>query len=163
MVKNENSGIVSVKFLNKSYLLASFLFFGCASSAYDSVQAEADWKARYELCQNQGVENKIAFPDSIWFDSLSIDDKKTVIGYFANYSDRQCMSEASTKLKNILVREGNQAKLDYYEIDFTPLEQLARERTQHLNKTQLKNLEQEFKAPFNLRYMLVQEDLFPRN
>ena len=160
MVKNENFGIVSVKHLNKPILL-SFVLVGC-SSPINSQLAEKQWNERFDYCQESAVTNKASIPDSEWFDSLINDDKKTVIGYLANYADRTCMSTATKTLRNSLLAEDNREKLDFYSIDLQPLDELSAERIKHLNKEELKHLKEQVNKPFNIRYVLTEEGLYPK-
>lgn len=159
MVKSESFGIVSVKYPSKVIPLF-FLLFGC-SSVLDGETAEKQWQERFDYCEGIANDNRITIPSSLWFDSLSDDDKKTTIGYLANYADRRCMKDATAKLQKALVAEGNQEKLNYYSIDLTPLEELASDRVKHLDKTELTQIAERIKQPFNLRYALQDKELYP--
>lgn len=159
MVKSGSFGIALVKYPSKAIAL-SLLLFGC-SSALDSGTAEKQWQERFDYCEGIANENRMAIPSSLWFDSLSNDDKKTTIGYLANYTDRQCMKDATAKLKKALMAEGNLEKLNYYSVDLTPLEELASDRVQHLDKKELTQLAERIKLPFNLRYALQDKGLYP--
>ncbi len=160
MAKKENSGIVLVKYLSKLVTL-SFLLAGC-SSTIDSRLAEKQWQERFDYCQHLALENKVSLPDSEWFDSLTHDDKKSVIGYLANYTERKCMGTVTDTLKQSLLAENNQEKLEFYSVDLTPLNELAAERIKHLNQKELKQLTNQVNKPFNLRYVLKQQNLYPK-
>ena len=99
-------------------------------------------------------------PDAVWFDSLDRDDKKNVIGYLANYTDRKCIEPATDTLRQALLAENNQRKLEHYSVDITVLSELAKERIKHLNKNELKRLQSKMNNPFNLSYMLKNENLY---
>lgn len=159
MVKSESFGTALVKYPSKVVML-SLLLFGC-SSVLDSETAEKQWQERYDYCEGIADENRIAIPSSLWFDSLSRDDKKTAIGYLANYTDRRCMKDATVALKKALVAEDNQEKLRYYSVDLTPLEELASDRVKHLDKKELARLAEQIRQPFNLRYALQDKGLYP--
>lgn len=88
---------------------------------------------------------------------MNREDKKTVVGYLANYTDRKCIGPATDSLRQALLAEKNQRKLDYYAVDITPLNELAEERIKHLNKNELKRL---MNKPLNLNYMLENEELY---
>ncbi|WP_299012872.1 hypothetical protein [uncultured Photobacterium sp.] len=160
MAKKENFGIVSVNYLSKVCAL-SFLLFGCSAQTISSVEAEKLWQKQFDYCHEIAQQNKSSFPKSEWFQSLSLDDKKTVVGYLANYTDRICMEEASAQLKRSLSEENNLEKLSYYSVDLTPLDELAAERIAHLDGNQLKDLQQQFKQPFNLRFIIEEQNLYP--
>ncbi|WP_299144043.1 hypothetical protein [uncultured Vibrio sp.] len=123
--------------------------------------AEKQWQERFDYCEGIANKHKITIPNSLWFNSLSDDDKKTTIGYLANYTDRLCMKDATAKLKKALLAEDNQEKLNYYTVDLTPLEKLASDRIKHLDKKELTQLAERIKRPFNLRYALQYEGLYP--
>lgn len=159
MVKSENFGTASVKYQSRAITLC-LLLFGC-TAVLDSETAEKQWQERFDYCEGIANKNRITIPNSLWFDSLSDDDKKTTIGYIANYTDRLCMQDATVKLKKALVTEGNQEKLNYYSVDLTPLEKLASDRVKHLDKKELTQLAERIKRPFNLRYALQDEGLYP--
>lgn len=147
-----------MKPLNSVIILSVFLA-GCAPLV-DSQKAEEIWLNKFESCQEIATSNRISMPDSAWFDSLDRDDKKTVIGYLANYTDRKCIGPATDTLRQALLAENNQRKLDYYAIDITPLRELAKERIKHLNKNELKRLQNKMNKPFNLSYMIEKEGLY---
>ncbi|HHF2898413.1 hypothetical protein V6239_14720 [Vibrio alginolyticus] len=159
MVKNESFGTASVKYPSKAITLC-LLLFGCAS-VLDSETAEKQWQERFDYCEEIANENRITIPNSLWFDSLSDDDKKTTIGYLANYTDRMCMKDATAKLKKSLVAEDNQEKLNYYSVDLTPLDKLASDRVKHLDEKELTQLAERMNQPFNLRYALQDKGLYP--
>jgi hypothetical protein len=139
----------------------SVFLVGC-SSIIDSNSAENLWQERFEYCQSIAVSNKISIPDSKWFDSLVGDDKKTVIGYLANYTDRKCMSAATEVLRDSLFVENNQSKIDFYSVDLASLDELAGERIKHLDKKELDHLKNKMSKPFNLRFALEEEGLYPK-
>jgi len=161
MAKKGNFGIVSVKSLNSLALLC-FLLLGCSSEIIDGKQAVQNWQERFEYCDNIAEQNKLPFPDSIWFKSLSLSDKKTVVGYIANYNDRQCMRSASEILKRSLTAENNTQLLDYYSVDLTPLDVLAAERIRHLDKSKILKLQEQYSHPFNLRFVIEEQNLYPK-
>ncbi|WP_047047145.1 hypothetical protein [Vibrio mexicanus] len=110
---------------------------------------------------NIGLSNKQTLPASQWFESLNAEDKKSVIGYLANYADRKCLGEVTNDLQSALVREGNSEKLDYYSIEFTPLDELAEQRIGHLDHHELGQMKSQIEQPFNLRFVIEEQGLYP--
>lgn len=157
---NGDFGTVLVNYLNKA-LIAAALLTGCSYSMADSKLAEKQWLEQFDYCESLSRQNKAPFPKSEWFQSLSFEDKKSVVGYIANYNDRQCMKEQTAKFKKVLEEENNQKLLQFYSIDLTPLDEIADDRMDGIDRKKLMALQQQFSAPFNLRFIIEEQNLYP--
>lgn len=155
-----DSGTVSVNYLNKAFF-SIVLLAGCSTVAADSKQAEQLWLERFDYCSELSEQNKLAFPKSDWFESLPFEDKKSVVGYIANYNDRECMKEQTAKFKRILEQENNKKLLDFYSVDLTPLDDIPDDRMDSIDKGKLKELQKQFNQPFNLRFVIQEQNLYP--
>ncbi len=134
------------------------LIAGCSSSP-NSVEALKAWDDKYEECFVSNHKNK-TFPDNPWFNSLSLEDKKIVIGYLYNYNSRNCIENEAKDLKLALQREGNDSLLHIFEADLSPLESASLDAIKHLDKTELRKLQYEFSQPFNLSEIIESLNLF---
>ncbi len=146
-----------MKHLSK-WVFISMLITGCSSNP-DSVQALKAWDDKYEECfiTNQ---TKRHFPDNPWFNSLSLEDKKIVIGYLYNYNSRSCISREVETLRGALQREGNDSLLHIFEADLSPLESVSLDAIKHLDQQELRKLQSEYSQPFNLSEIIESLNLY---
>ena len=113
MAMKRNFGIVSVKRLSKLALLVACLS-GCSSNIISSEDAAENWERQLDYCIERAKSNKVDFPNTSWFDSLSFEDKKSVIGYIYNYNERICMNDVSEALRLSLKHDNNTVQLIYH-------------------------------------------------
>ncbi|MBD1559812.1 hypothetical protein HC752_23040 [Vibrio sp. S9_S30] len=146
--------------LQNSLLAMTFLLAGCASNT-NSVEALKKWDDRYEECTNLASKNNRPFPVSPWFNSLSVEDQQTVVGYLYNFNYRHCTEQEVRDLREALIHDGNDSLLNIFSTEFTPLEELARDRIQHLDSEEISKLQIEYSEPFNLDLVVEQLKLFP--
>lgn len=140
------------------WLFLLLIISGCASNP-DSVTALKNWDDKYQECflANQSGQK---FPRSLWFDSLSINDKKVVVGYLYNYNARNCIKNEVNELVAALKQEGNDSLLHIFEADLSPLESVSLEAIKHLDQKQVSKLQAEFSNPFNLTEVVEELDLY---
>lgn len=71
------------------------------------------------------------------------------------------MKEQTAKFKRILEQENNNKLLEFYSIDLTPLDDIPDERMDSIDRDKLKELQQQFNQPFNLRFVIQEQNLYP--
>ena len=71
------------------------------------------------------------------------------------------MKEQKAKLKKVIEEEKNQKLLQFYSIDLTPLYEIADDRMDGIDRKKLMALQQQFSAPFNLRFIIEEQNLYP--
>ena len=160
MAMKRNFGIVSVKRLSKLALIVAFLS-GCSSHIISSEDAAEDWERRLDYCIDYAKSNKVDFPNTPWFDSLSFEDKKSVVGYIYNYNERICMNDVSEALRLSLKHDNNTVLKDRYSTDLSPLDEISAERMKGLDKSEIFKIQKVFSAPFSIRHVLTEENLYP--
>ncbi|MDO6545477.1 hypothetical protein [Photobacterium sanguinicancri] len=148
--------------LQNSLVILTLLLSACTTSP-NSVDALKKWDDKYAECSNLAISNANPFPESDWFNILSFEDKKTVIGYLYNYNNRQCIETETKQLREALTRDGNESLLNIFSADLNPLEDIARERIKHLNMSELMKLQQQYPWPFNLTGVVEQLNLDSRH
>lgn len=160
MVMKRNFGIVSVKRLSKLALLVACLS-GCSGNIISSEDAAENWERQLDYCIESAKSNKVDFPNTPWFDSLSFEDKKSVIGYIYNYNERICMNDVSEALRLSLKHDNNTVLMDRYSTDLSPLDEISAERMKGLDKSEILKIQKAFSAPFSIRHVLTEENLYP--
>lgn len=161
MVKNKSFGLALAKPLNRIVLL-SFLLTGCAQAPMNSVEAAKAWDNRYEECSEIAEGNKRDFPTTPWFDSLTFEDKRSVIGYIYNYNQDICSSQAINDLKVAVQRDGNEKIAFEYREVLTPLDDLSAERMKGIDMDEVKNIQVIYSEPFSVRHVLTTLDLYTK-
>ncbi|GAB6260855.1 hypothetical protein [Photobacterium sp. R1] len=137
-------------------------FTGCAQSSIKSTEAAKRWDAQYEHCTDIARANTADFPENAWFDSLTLEDKKSVIGYLYNYNQRICTAEETELLRSAIAHDKNtELKSDYEEI-LTPLDVTFAERLEGIEKSEILKIQAQYSEPFSIRHVLTQLDLYPK-
>ena len=72
--------------------------------------ATIEWVIQREKCIVQEKQSKELFPNNEWFDSLSKEDKVTIVFYINNLKLQACSEKESRRLER-LVTEGKHDKL----------------------------------------------------
>lgn len=141
-----------------SVVFCSIFIFGCARPS-DSTLALKKWDDKYQECF-LNVNEKQIFPQSDWFDSLTLEERKSVIGYLYNTNSRNCIESEAEELRRALLSEGNESLLHIFESDLSPLESAVFDAVKHLDKTKLNELQRNFSKPFNLSKIVEQLKLY---
>ncbi|MGR5095112.1 hypothetical protein ACPV5O_18065 [Vibrio maritimus] len=145
-----------MNYRSKALILLSLLS-GCAYSQSSIDELEERWLDRIDYCVDIARENKVSFPKSDWFLSLSVEDQKNVVGYIANFNDREC-SKVETEAFLTAIREQKaQEAFDRNAVDLRPLEELASERMKNIDMVEVMKLQEHFNAPFSLRFIMEEE------
>ena len=63
----------------------------------------------------------MAFSKSDWFQSLTLEDKKNVTGYLANYNTRQCSKPETEALLKAIKEQNAQDVFATHATDLAPL------------------------------------------
>ncbi|MGR5286939.1 hypothetical protein ACP3V5_16610 [Vibrio maritimus] len=138
-------------------LITLSLLSGCAYSQSGIDELEERWLDRIDYCVDIARENKVQFPKSDWFLSLSVEDQKSVIGYIANYNDRECSKvETETFLRAIREQKAKEV-FERNAVDLMPLEELASERMKNIDMVEVMKLQEQYSAPFSLRFVMEDE------
>lgn len=160
MAKSKSFGLVLAKQLSKLILVFVFLSGCVAQSTMSSVEAAKQWDKRYDECTDIAESNKLDFPVTPWFASLSLKEKRSVIGYLYNYNQDICTSKAIDDLRAAIKRDGNEKiKFEYKEV-LTPLDELSASRMEGLDKAEILKIQQEFSKPFSIRHVLTTLNLY---
>ncbi|WP_456297326.1 hypothetical protein M1D72_14220 [Vibrio sp. AK197] len=135
----------------------------CAQTQVTSENAAKAWDERYNECVDFAEANTVPFPTNEWFDSLSFEDKRSVIGYVYNYNQNLCTQDEIAQLKAAIAQDDNkQIAFEYQEV-ITPLDELAANRMQGINKQEVMKIQHKLQKPFSLRYVLTTLDLYQNN
>ncbi|CAM3085602.1 hypothetical protein VITU102760_20065 [Vibrio tubiashii] len=161
MGKSKNFGGVSLNYRSK-VLIAITLLSGCASSQASIEQLEKQWLDRIDFCVDLARSNEVPFPDSAWFESLSLEDQKNVAGYLANYNDRQCSKAETDALLEAIDEENAKEVYERHAVDLIPLEEQAAERMKNIDMVKLMDLQKRFSEPFSLRYVIEEQGWYPQ-
>lgn len=155
---------MSQKQLSRLFTLIFVLsgFTGCAQSSVDSTEATKRWDAQYEHCTNIARANTTDFPDNAWFDSLTVESKKSVIGYLYNYNQRICTAEQTEQLRSAIENDNNNELNSYYEEILTPLDVTFSDRLEGIEKSEILKIQAQYSEPFSIRHVLTQLDLYPK-
>jgi|GEM_PF-1767051 len=161
MGKSKNFGGVSLNYRSK-VLIAITLLSGCASSQASIEQLEKQWLDRIDFCVDLARSNEVPFPDSAWFESLSLEEQKNVAGYLANYNDRQCSKAETDALLEAIDEENAKEVYERHAVDLIPLEEQAAERMKNIDMVKLMDLQKRFSEPFSLRYVIEEQGWYPQ-
>ncbi len=151
---------MSVKQLSNIIILS--VLAGCSSTAINSQQAAVQFDARYDECEDLGIQNVVDLPESQWFDSLSFSDKKIVVGYLYNLNQRACTKEATEALRAALKRDPNAKVQASYQEFLAPISEGFGQRAIGLDVSKILEMQRQFDKPFNLRHILTTENLYPK-
>ncbi len=163
MVKSKNSGSVLVKLLSRFATLASICFLvACASSGLSSREAAQLWEQKYDACTDMAEQNNADFPVNDWFDSLSFEDKRSVIGYIYNYNQNLCTSTEIQQLKESLDKDGDKQVAFQYKEVIEPLDVQSQNRMKNIDKHEVMLIQGHFSQPFSVRHVLTQLNLYSK-
>ncbi|NAW58483.1 MULTISPECIES: hypothetical protein [unclassified Vibrio] len=149
-----------MNYRSKVFIALSLLLSGCASSHANIEDLEKQWQERIDYCVELARQNEVPFPDSDWFQSLSVEDRKNVAGYLANYNDRQCSKVETEALLKAIREQNAQEVFDRNAVDLIPLEVQAAERMKNIDMVELMELQKRFSEPFSLRYVMEEQGWF---
>ncbi|MDO6581484.1 hypothetical protein Q4491_08990 [Photobacterium sp. 2_MG-2023] len=155
---------MSQKQLSRLFTLIFVLtgFTGCAQSSVNSTGAAKRWDAQYEHCADIARANTADFPDNTWFDSLTEESKKSVIGYLYNYNQRICTAEQTERLRAAIEYDNNSELNSDYEEILTPLDVTFSDRLEGIEKSEILKIQAQYSEPFSIRHVLTQLDLYPK-
>ncbi len=160
MERNKSSGGVWLNYRSK-VLIALSLLSGCAYSQTSVENLEKQWLQRIDFCIELAQKNEVPFPKSDWFQSLSIEDKKSVASYIANYNDRQCSHFETEAFLKAIQEQNAQEVFDRNAVDLIPLEEQTTERMKNIDMIKVMELQKRFSEPFSTRYVMEEQGWYP--
>ncbi|HFQ5541091.1 TPA: hypothetical protein ACGUMI_004458 [Vibrio vulnificus] len=125
-----------------------FLLLSGCSAHVDKFGYLKSWNDKWQQCDEQGKQTVLNFPKSVWFESLSVGDKKEVFIYIYNLKEFECAQVEAEKLKSVL-DDVEITTLNEVLSGFIYFEPPSDERIKHLDRVALENLASTIKGPFN--------------
>ncbi|OJI30588.1 hypothetical protein VVDAL79087_04021 [Vibrio vulnificus] len=162
--------------MKKSIACLLFLLLNGCSTHVDKFGYLKSWNDKWQQCDELGKQTVLNFPKSVWFDSLSLGDKKEVFIYIYNQKEFECAQVEAEKLKSVLddveittlneVLSGfiyfeppSDERIKHLDRDATTLNEVlsgfiyfeppSDERIKHLDRDALDNLVSSIEGPFN--------------
>ncbi|OCH06586.1 hypothetical protein [Aliivibrio fischeri] len=126
-------------------LIFLLLIAGCSSN--NNVEALNAWDKKYNECDVISKENNKPFPETEWFKSLSLEDKKEVVIYVFKLNDYNCARDEANALHDALIQNDNQSLLTFFN-GLKYFEPVSDERIKHLDREQIDLIISEFNLPF---------------
>lgn len=126
-------------------LIFLLLMAGCSSN--NNVEALNAWDKKYNECDIIAKENNKPFPETAWFKSLSLEDKKEVVIYVFKLNDYNCARDEANTLHDALIKNDNQSLLTFFN-GLKYFEPVNDERIKHLDKKQIELIISKFNLPF---------------
>lgn len=96
-----------------SILIVLFLL-GCASSYQSPEELSANWEKHYEKCVDTELSSQDKFITNQWFDSLSLDDKKSVALYVYQSNFYACHGQRTEVFQSKLLDLDAEKQYQYY-------------------------------------------------
>lgn len=137
-------------------LLSSLLISACSHASLSVDEAGEQWYEKYAECEQLALDNEAEFPTNNWFNSLSLKDKRSVIGYVYNYNMNLCTKEELTKLTQAL--ENHDSNSEYYDV-VRPLDEISAERMAGIDKEKVLEIQRNYSEPFSVRYVITDLNL----
>lgn len=120
---------------------------GCASKV-DKFSYLKAWNDKWQQCDEIGKRTILDFPDSDWFDSLSLDDKREVFLYIHFLKDYECTRTEAVELRAVL-NDADITTLNDILKGFVYFEEPSDADVRHLDKQQIRILADQIRQPFN--------------
>ncbi|WP_439333653.1 hypothetical protein [Vibrio vulnificus] len=134
--------------MKKSIACLLFLLLSGCSAHVDKFGYLKNWNDKWQQCDELGKQTVLNFPKSVWFESLSLGDKKEVFIYIYNLKEFECAQVEAEKLKSVL-DDVEITTLNEVLSGFIYFEPPSDERIKHLDRVALENLASSIKGPFN--------------
>ncbi|EIZ4670377.1 DUF3265 domain-containing protein [Vibrio vulnificus] len=134
--------------MKKSIACLLFLLLNGCSTHVDKFGYLKSWNDKWQQCDELGKQTVLSFPKSVWFDSLSLGDKKEVFIYIYNLKEFECAQVEAEKLKSVL-DDVEITTLNEVLSGFIYFEPPSDERIKHLDRDALENLASSIEGPFN--------------
>ncbi|EIV8471570.1 hypothetical protein MA616_001743 [Vibrio vulnificus] len=134
--------------MKKSIACLLFLLLNGCSTHVDKFGYLKSWNDKWQQCDELGKQTVLNFPKSVWFDSLSLGDKKEVFIYIYNQKEFECAQVEAEKLKSVL-DDVEITTLNEVLSGFIYFEPPSDERIKHLDRDALDNLVSSIEGPFN--------------
>ncbi|BAC94599.1 hypothetical protein [Vibrio vulnificus YJ016] len=125
-----------------------FLLLSGCSAHVDKFGYLKSWNDKWQQCDELGKQTVLNFPKSVWFESLSLGDKKEVFIYIYSLKEFECAQVEAEKLKSVL-DDVEITTLNEVLSGFIYFEPPSDERIKHLDRVALENLASSIKGPFN--------------
>ncbi|HDY7736139.1 TPA: hypothetical protein RQK28_004375 [Vibrio vulnificus] len=125
-----------------------FLLLSGCSAHVDKFGYLKSWNDKWQQCDELGKQTVLNFPKSVWFESLSLGDKKEVFIYIYSLKEFECAQVEAEKLKSVL-DDVEITTLNEVLSGFIYFEPPSDERIKHLDRVALENLASTIKGPFN--------------
>lgn len=136
-------GIMKTLVINVTLLI----LVGCVSKV-DKLSYLETWNDKWQECDKVGKETTIVFPQSDWFKSLTLDNKRKVFLYIHFLKDYECTQEEAEKLKSVL-SEYDITTLNEVLKGFIYFDMPSNVDVKHLDEQQLIFLSNQILGPFN--------------
>ncbi|HAS6199684.1 TPA: hypothetical protein I7171_23335 [Vibrio vulnificus] len=134
--------------MKKSIACLLFLLLSGCSAHVDKFGYLKNWNDKWQQCDELGKQTVLNFPKSVWFESLSLGDKKEVFIYIYSLKEFECAQVEAEKLKSVL-DDVEITTLNEVLSGFIYFEPPSDERIKHLDRVALENLASSIKGPFN--------------
>ncbi|MCD1412448.1 DUF3265 domain-containing protein [Vibrio vulnificus] len=134
--------------MKKSIACLLFLLLNGCSTHVDKFSYLKSWNDKWQQCDELGKQTVLSFPKSVWFDSLSLGDKKEVFIYIYNLKEFECAQVEAEKLKSVL-DDVEITTLNEVLSGFIYFEPPSDERIKHLDRDAIENLASSIEGPFN--------------
>ncbi|MEZ8102594.1 hypothetical protein [Vibrio bivalvicida] len=131
-------------------ILGFGLLSGCSSKP-DGMSSLVKWDKKWQECNAQGRASTALLPESDWFDSLSIEDKKHVIVFINKQKQYECTKDEATQLK-LALNEQEIQTINNLLKGFVYFDAPSSEDVKHLNQEELKKLSDKASL-FDLHYV----------
>ncbi|HAS8169752.1 TPA: hypothetical protein I7711_22970 [Vibrio vulnificus] len=125
-----------------------FLLLSGCSAHVDKFGYLKNWNDKWQQCDELGKQTVLNFPKSVWFESLSLGDKKEVFIYIYSLKEFECAQIEAERLKSVL-DDVEITTLNEVLSGFIYFEPPSDERIKHLDRVALENLSSSIKGPFN--------------
>lgn len=136
-------GIMKTLVINVTLLI----LVGCVSKV-DKLSYLETWNDKWQECDKVGKETTIVFPQSDWFESLTLDNKRKVFLYIHFLKGYECTQEEAEKLKSVL-SEYDITTLNEVLKGFIYFDMPSNVDVKHLDEQQLIFLSNQILGPFN--------------
>ncbi|MDC5708432.1 hypothetical protein [Vibrio europaeus] len=137
-------------------LLSSLLASAYSHAGLSVDEAGKQWYTKYAECEQLALNNEVEFPVNSWFESLSLKDKRSVIGYVYNYNMNLCTKKELTELAKAL--EGHELDSPYHDV-VRPLDEISSERMSGIDKVKILEIQRNYSEPFSVRYVISDLEL----